>query len=194
MQRFSTLLKLDPFHDAKGRFTTGSSSQPPDLRITHSSRYDEVIESKISARTDLGYFRGKTPRSFSSPMELDNNATWHGSEDALIAKLEPKEYKALKSYTGSGVYSILNKDMAAGKTRDPETLEIAKTIYGALKKSEIPEDVTLFRGMRARGVLLEGDAAIGKVYSDKVFKSTSLGDFSPLFQPLAIIFRFSVLF
>jgi|ERR1035437_364445 hypothetical protein len=179
MQRFSSILKLDPYHDgATGRFATSASqgsgtNKAPDMRITHASRYDEVVESNINARTDLGYFQGRTPRTYISPKELDNNATWHGAEDKLIAKLDPNEHKALNAYTGASVYSMLNRDMAAGKTRDPETLDTAKNIFTAIRKSEIPEDITLYRGMRARGVLLEGDSAIGKVYSDKIFKSTS---------------------
>lgn len=186
MPRFSTILKFNKNHDLHGEFTSSSASsdgvlgkiisgvkRPMNLSVTHASRYEEVTESNIRTRVDLGYFKGRTPRTIITPQELDLDSKWHGAEDKLIEKLNPKEHKALNSYTGPSVYSVVNKDMVAGKTRDKETLETAKNIYSAIKKSEIPEDVTLFRGMKARGLLLEGEAAIGKVYSDKVFKSTS---------------------
>ena len=143
------------------------------MKVVHASRYDGVTESDITSRKDLGYFKGRTPRTYISPKELDQNDAWHGAEDKLIEAVTPEEKKTLTAYTGASLYSRLNRDMASGKTKDPEILDTAHKLHSALQKSAIPEDITLFRGMRARGILLEGDSAIGKVYSDKIFKSTS---------------------
>lgn len=173
--RFSFLLrKFDPSHDARGRFSTTNSQNLRNIRIRHTSRYDEVTESNIESRGDLGYFKDKSPRTIVSPKELYLDPLWQGAEDDIISKMDAKEKAAMEAYTGAGLYSRLNREMAKGKTNDPELHATAKSIYTALNKSKLPEDVTLFRGMRARGVFLEGKEAIGKVYSDKVFKSTSL--------------------
>lgn len=175
MSRFSFILakKINDIHNADGKFgnKVGFKSK---LSIAHATRYDAVTESAIIARNDLGYFKSKRPRIVIAPSDLDKDATWHGAEDTLISKLSKQEHNALNEYTGTQLYSRLNKAMVTGKTTDPELYAKAKAIYAGIHKSEIPEDVTLFRGMQARGLLLDGESSIGKIYSDKIFKSTSV--------------------
>lgn len=167
--RFYNLLrKFNHNHDSNGHFSTGN------FKVHHATRYDEVTETKLHSNMDLGHFKKNTPRTIVSPKEISEDTLWHTSEDELISKLNPTERAALTEYTGARTFKAVNSEMVKGKTSDPKIFNTAKAIFTGISKSKIPEDVTLFRGMKARGVFLEGTDAIGKVYSDKVFKSTSL--------------------
>jgi hypothetical protein len=171
MKKLKLILKFNPYHDSEGLFSTKGS---PHLKIVHNTRFSSLKEYAFQKRFDLGYFKHRVPREINSSHEAEIDPIWKGSETKLSNALSPDEKKALKGYTGSSDYSKINKALVSGHTSDASIHKKAKDLYSAVMKSSLPEDVMLHRGMMARGLFTEKEGAIGKVYTDKVFKSTSL--------------------
>jgi hypothetical protein len=186
MKSFKKVLKTDPYREPTGTPKGGEFAHNPNLPTVdskpiksdrifrHNTRYNFVIERHKTIRLDLGHFKNKFPREITSLDAVMKDKTWLAAEDKLISTLSTEEKDKLTEFTGPGMYSRLNRDLAAGKTRDPELVKSAKILQRAVLKSTIPEDITLFRGMHSRGAFLEGEAAIGKVYDSATFQSSSL--------------------
>lgn len=92
----------------------------------------------------------------------DHYSGWNDS-------LSDAEYKAFEKYSGAGYEAIVNALRKGGPGKFVKTVE---ALDAALERTSVPEDVTVFRGVRA-GKLAE-DIAVGSIIQDDAYVSTSL--------------------
>lgn len=79
---------------------------------------------------------------------------------------------AARVYTGSG-YSPINKGLRDEVTLDPKLQETVDTLTTAINQGTVPNNVTLFRGVRGDFADTFGQLHPGDVFTDKGFVSTT---------------------
>lgn len=106
-------------------------------------------------------------RELKNPKEIASWADQHYSD--WNESLDPKEFKAIEKYADhhfEAINGALRKDNPGG--RQASTI---KALDSAMDRTALPEDVTVFRGVRP-GKLAE-DLKVGDTVEDKAYLSTS---------------------
>lgn len=102
-----------------------------------------------------------------------------GQEYLDIAKASERqlsdEDKATINHYTSPAYAALNKALRSGKPLPPETQKVVDNLDRIISESRLPEDVTLFRGLRGKKVREVLDALVpGETLTDPAFVSTGM--------------------
>jgi hypothetical protein len=150
-------------------------------RIFSTVKYDPAQPRVPAGDPDGGQWtseRGRSFRNFKDFKEAEDWAKQHNND--VFPELSAKQKDLLDNYKRNSLYyKPLNKYLRTGKY-DPEEsawgstramMEATREIDAAIKASEIPEDIIVFRGMPSE---LLPKNAVGAEFTDKGYGSTSL--------------------
>ena len=92
---------------------------------------------------------------------------------ALKASVTPYELTTIKNYSGYAA-SNLNPALRKDKSLNASHAKMTEALDSAIQKSELPHDVTVYRGLSSGASKMAFFATPGSVFSDKAYASTTV--------------------
>ena len=92
---------------------------------------------------------------------------------ALKGNVTPYELTTIKNYSGYAA-SNLNPALRKGKSLNTSHTRMTEALDSAIQKSELAQDVTVYRGLSSAASKMAFFATPGSVFSDKAYASTTV--------------------
>ena len=105
----------------------------------------------------------------STPAKFDLDV----ATSALKSNATPYELTTIKNYSGYAA-SNLNPALRGGKSLNASHAKMTEALDSAIQKSELPHDVTVYRGLSSAASKMAFFATPGSVFSDKAYASTTV--------------------
>lgn len=172
--------KYNPYHDARGRFTTGAGATFVSIRAGQTQRERDRIAQATGANKPTAKPKSNKPKNSNPNAAAFNQvtkdpATRKAREDKAeaqrqaegakaVPKLSAAHDAALKAYSGNA-YGSINGALRAGGTHS-----LTHDLDAAINTSRVTRDTIVFRGL---GDPPAGGFKIGATFKDHGYGSSS---------------------
>ena len=181
---YAELRKFNPYHDARGRFSTANGSASFTYSPGKSKAHDLAIqrEKKRQAAIDAKQKKNPVkkpskPKELTTEKEFDQHAKKYEKWEKSLDKAEREVIGRYQTESFAFNHKLRNGDPAdydVAAFGKPATAQEYKAMDSALAKSKVQDDVVVYRAISDKNALGDLSKLTGATITDNGYASTSL--------------------